>query len=288
MKKFWEKAGWICMTILPAVISLAVQLMMGIALGIFLMVIAMSTPELASDTSAMEQFVTDGAMKYNGMIILVYHILATLGFGLWYYLACGKAKPDNPLPYFKKKALPVTVILAVGLCFFANSFVLVGQYVAPQAIDNYMQLMEAAGLGVDTFAIIASIFLAPVGEELLCRGLTYHYAQRVVANMTNRRIAFWIANTLQAAMFGIMHGNLIQGLYAFLLGLGLGWLRERYHSLYPAMLAHAIVNFLSTFVVGYPLSLLPETFISYLLLMLVSIAVIAAALCIAGKESKQG
>lgn len=285
MNKFWKKTGWTCLTILPCIISLVIQLLIGVVLGIILGVIISMTPELINDTATAEQFFLESTTKYNGIIIFAYHLITVPAFGLWYYLGCGRPKPTNPLPHFKKKALPVTILLSISLCFFANAFVLLGQYVAPAAIESYMELIEAAGLGVDTFAIIASILLAPIGEELLCRGITYHYAKKIVADMNNRRVAFWIANALQAIMFGVMHANLIQGLYAFLLGLGLGWLRERYNSLYPAMLAHAIINFSSTYVVGYPISLLPENIVSYLLLMAASIAVIGAAIHM-GKDSE--
>ncbi|MBO5337993.1 MAG: CPBP family intramembrane metalloprotease [Lachnospiraceae bacterium] len=285
MKNFWKKTGWTCLTILPGIVSLVTQILMGVVLVIILGIIVAMTPELMADAAAAEQFYMDGATKYNGILIFAYHLISIPAFGLWYYLGCGRPKATNPLPYFKEKALPVTILLSISLCFFANAFVLVGQYVAPAAIESYMELMEAAGLGVDAFAIFASIFLAPIGEEIVCRGITYHYAKKIVADMNNRRVAFWIANALQAVMFGVMHANLIQGLYAFLLGLGLGWLRERYNSLYPAMLAHAIINFSSTYVVGYPISLLPENIVSYLILMVASIAVIGAAIYM-GKESE--
>ncbi len=279
MKNFWKKFGWVCLTILPTLISLIAQIGMGvIMLFIISFMNAAEVTTMSSDPLALTEYLLAEYAKSAGVGIFCYHIVALIGFGIWYYFGCGKPKMTNPVKTFKGKCLPATVILALGLCFFANAFVLVGQFVAPAAIESYMELMEAAGLGVDTFSILASIILAPIGEEILCRGLTYHYAKKVVAGMNNRTVAFWIANTLQALMFGIMHANLIQGLYAFILGLGLGWLRERYNSLYPAMLAHFVINFSSTYIVGYPISLLPETLVSYLILMVVSIAVTAVGI----------
>ena len=57
---------------------------------------------------------------------------------------------------------------------------------------------------------VYTIILAPVGEELVFRGLTYRFARKA--------LPFWGANILQAALFGVMHLNLFQGLYAFFLG----------------------------------------------------------------------
>lgn len=287
MKKFWRRTGWTLMSFLPVLISIIVQLILGAVLAVILTFIGMA--ELGTDptdAAMMEElmnYVLEENTKYSGIMIFGYHILATLGFGLWYYFGCGRPKVTNPLKAFKGKCLPTVIIFSFGLCLFANSFVLIGQYVAPEAIEAYMELMEVAGLGVDIFAILASILLAPIGEEILCRGLTYHYAQRAFNDMPNRKVAFWIANSIQAIGFGIMHMNLIQGLYAFVLGLGLGWLRERYKSLYPAMLAHFVINFSSTYIIGYLLEPIPESFLSAILIMVVSIVLCAAGLLI-GKE----
>lgn len=286
MKNFWKKFGWTCLTILPTLISILAQLGLGILLSIVFTVIGMlqqgGTAE--PDMELLNAFVMEQATKYSGALIFFYHIIAIIGFGIWFYFGCGRPKFTNPFKTLRGKCAPATILTAFGLCLFANAFVLVGQYIAPAAIEAYMELMEAAGLGVDTFAILASIILAPIGEEILCRGLTWHYAEKIVADMKNRTAAFWIVNCLQALMFGVMHMNLIQGMYAFILGLGIGWLRKRYNSLYPAILAHFVVNFSSTYIVGYPISMLPETCLSYVLLMVVSIVIIGVGILLAKEK----
>ena len=268
------------MTILPLICSLAMQLLVGIMANIIISVAAVMQLGPDADQAALTDYVLEAATKYSGTSIFVYHIIALVLFGIWYYFGCGRPKMTNPVKSFRNRCLPVTVILAAGLCLFANAFVLVGQYVMPDVIEAYAEMVEASGLGVDTFAIIASVILAPIGEEILCRGLCFHYADKVVFGMKNRCVAFWIANTLQALMFGIMPFNWVQGTYAFFLGLGLGWLRKHYKSLYPAILAHAIVNFSSTYLVDYPLSLLPENPVSYSILMVFSLALCALAVLI--------
>lgn len=290
MKKFWRRTGWTLMSFLPVLISIIAQLAVGVVYMIILMVKIMLEQGIDPTNAAMMESLTNSAVEAytqaSGVLIFVYHIFATLGFGLWYYFGCGKPKITNPLKAFKGKCLPTVVIFSFGLCLFANAFVLIGQYVAPEAIEAYMELMEAAGLGVDTFAILASVLLAPIGEEILCRGLNFYYAKRAFNDMANRKAAFWIANSIQAIGFGIMHLNWVQGLYAFILGLGIGWLRERYNSLYPAMLAHFVVNFSSTYIIGYILEPIPESFLSAVLVMVVSIVLCALGLFI-GKKEKQ-
>ena len=49
---------------------------------------------------------------------------------------------------------------------------------------------------------------------------------------------FWAANILQALYFGIIHGNLVQGGYAFLAGMVLGYLVKRNGTLAAGILCH--------------------------------------------------
>ena len=54
-------------------------------------------------------------------------------------------------------------------------------------------------------------------------------------------------NGVQAALFGIMHLNLVQGAYAFLVGLICGYLALKYKTLVASMLFHLCFNAYSAF-----------------------------------------
>lgn len=261
------------MTILPMVVSLATQILITVAVMVVIAMTVGVREALLGVTSPylLEQEVLDAVMGSMTMILLLYHVLALVGFGVWYYLGCGRPKPGKPGRVFSGRALPVTILIGLFMCISATAFLSAAQYIVPDMIEQYEEMMELAGLGTDFLAILASVLIAPIGEELLCRGLTFHYAWKVVEGMPNRRAAFWIANTFQALMFGIMHGNLVQGSYAFAMGLGLGWLRWRYNSLYPSMLAHFIVNFSSTVFIGLLFYVIPESFPVYIFVTLCGI-----------------
>jgi hypothetical protein len=80
--------------------------------------------------------------------------------------------------------------------------------------------------------------LAPIGEELMFRGVTMRQARKAVP--------FWAANLLQAFLFGVFHLNWIQGIYAFALGLVLGVVCEKGGSIYYSLLFHILFNFWGT------------------------------------------
>lgn len=81
------------------------------------------------------------------------------------------------------------------------------------------------------FAVLPGIL-----EELLFRG----YFLRVLRPYGGR---FAIVTT--ALLFGLMHGNILQIPFAFLVGLACGWLALRTGRVWPAMLLHFLNNFMA-------------------------------------------
>ncbi len=84
--------------------------------------------------------------------------------------------------------------------------------------------------------ILATCILTPILEELLYRGVVYG------------RIKEWLGVTpailLSALLFGLMHFNLVQFVYAGVLGVLLACIMERY-SLLAAILAHSAANLMA-------------------------------------------
>lgn len=266
------------MTILPVAVSFVVQFVVVFAAIIMIDVLVTIAAGVkgVQDTITINRMMMDLEAVAQPLILFIYHTVALGLFGLWYYFGCGRPKPQKPGKVFSGKAIPVTVFMSLFMCISGTAYLLSAEYVVPDLIHEYEEMIEMSGLGIDPLAIITSIFIAPIGEELLCRGVTFHYANKVVEGMANRRAAFWIANVMQALMFGIMHANLVQGSYAFFVGLGLGWLRQRYHSLYPSMLAHFAFNFSSTFIMGFLFYVIPETLLAYLAVMMIGIGIVVA------------
>lgn len=278
MNVFWKKLGWLSLAASGLFASLILQVTMGLAGGVVSGFIAGIQGSMQGlDEAALAEMISAAVMDGAVWGVLGYHVVSLPVFGLWYYFGCGRRKPVNPFKAIKGRGFLVILVMSLGFCLFANGMVLLEEFLTPSYYEQYLDLMEQAGFGVNPLTIIASVLLAPIGEELLCRGIIFHYAMRAAEGVPNRKLAFWIANGLQAFLFGVMHGNLIQGSYAFLLGMGLGYLRFRFDSLYASMLAHFLINFLSTFVMGMLLFAVPETVLGAVILLGLGAAVIAAA-----------
>ncbi|GAB6166441.1 hypothetical protein JCM19992_24410 [Thermostilla marina] len=90
------------------------------------------------------------------------------------------------------------------------------------------------------WALIAvlTIGVAPgFGEEFLFRGY--------VQTRLSERFGAWPAILLTAFLFGTLHLDIVQGVFAFLMGVYLGLLVEQTDSIWPAVLCHAVNNSLA-------------------------------------------
>ena len=183
------------------------------------------------------------------------------------------------------KSLALLLVIGVSAQFFVGGILEIVELLFPEAMAEYSELMEDTSVGV--FAIVSALsiaVLAPINEEIVCRGVMFEYAMRAMSPGWNaidgaryRAVsarAFWIANALQALAFGVLHMNLIQGSYAFALGVLEGWVFWRTGKLRYAMLLHFALN-ASPYLVEplYPLlSVVPTGLV----------IVLAAVMCAAG------
>ena len=91
-------------------------------------------------------------------------------------------------------------------------------------------------------AFLAVVLMAPIVEELLCRA--------ILIGQFSKFMPKWVAVIVSAAIFGVIHGNLIQGTYAFVCGLLLGAIYLRFRSVTASILFHMGFN-ASSFVLSF-------------------------------------
>lgn len=100
--------------------------------------------------------------------------------------------------------------------------------------ESYEETSEAIFSGGIWIQMLTVGFCGPVAEELIMRGLVY---ERLREMMRPAWAIFW-----SALLFGIFHGNLVQGIYAFFVGLFFAWLMEYFQTIYAPMMAHVSAN----------------------------------------------
>ncbi len=172
--------------------------------------------------------------EYLGEILLVSQLVCLAAGVLWWSLAVGrKVRPRDKAP---RGALWGVLPAGLGLQMTAVGLVWLQSLLWPARVEEYNEMMVQSGMGqLNWQALLATVLLAPLVEEIYCRGLMLYFAGR----LTRR---FWAANLLQALGFAFLHLNWVQGVYAFLCGLVLGALFGRYRRLGYCMLLHGVVN----------------------------------------------
>lgn len=125
------------------------------------------------------------------------------------------------------------VFAGIGACIFANSILNLFS-VHSKGFEEAGTALHHPGLAVQ---ILCAGLLIPLAEEMVFRGMGFC---RVREEMT-----FPAASLITAAYFGLFHGNLEQGIYAFFLGFFLALSLEWSGSLLIPWLVHVSANLLS-------------------------------------------
>lgn len=147
----------------------------------------------------------------------------------------------------RKKVIDALLIMVVGLSLqmvISALLTLIEPFI-PQLMGEYGELMKQI-VATDWISVLALTIMAPVSEEIFFRGVAMEYARRSSTNI-------WLVIVAQALVFGIAHGNWIQGSYAFVIGVILGMICFRVGGLPSSMLAHFAINS-SSFLVGFVLN----------------------------------
>ncbi len=138
----------------------------------------------------------------------------------------------------KKAALwkyPAGVLMALALSLGLNNLIIIGNL--SDMSESYQATMEAFYSSPLVIQIVVLAVMIPVSEELVFRGLLF--------GRLRERAPYMQAALYSAVVFGLMHGNMIQMLYGFILGMMLAYLYEKYGSIKAPIAAHMAMNLLS-------------------------------------------
>lgn len=256
-----KKVGYFFSAFLPIIIATVAQFLATFFLiGCTLMALMIRPPQGDSILDTFSKLMLN--TEYSTYIMLLYAIMCIAFFGLWYYHSLGGNYLPNISRTFSGKQIAGIIILVPGTQFFCSYLVGFVSMIVPKWLEQYEQLIETAGLdsSVTIAMFLYSVILAPFCEELIFRGVTMHLARKA--------LPFWLANLLQAFLFGLFHMNWIQGIYAFAIGLVFGFICEKGGSIYYSILLHMLFNFWGT-VLSKLLEDIPDTsWVGLIILML--------------------
>ena len=234
MNKFGKFLG----CFLPILVALFCQIAISFGFSIVYGIVAgMKMASLGITDAAEQQAYLLESMGSSNVIMLITAIAtaATLIIGALWYRAHKPATDFSLRNVVNGKLLLAMACLGLSLQFLISMCLSAVYPILPQNLaDQYTELMEQLIGGNIWLSLFVTVILAPLAEELLFRGVTMRKAQKIMP--------FMAANVLQAVLFGIYHMNWIQGVYAFVLGMILGFTAEYFHSVWASILLHAFVN----------------------------------------------
>lgn len=129
-------------------------------------------------------------------------------------------------------SVPLTVIMAASSSVGFNILITLTGLLQTSAVYQDVAKQQFGivfGLGAVLFGLIA-----PFAEEIVFRGLVFNRMRRYYSPTA--------AIIVSGVLFGVYHGNIVQGMYGCCMGILLAYTYERMHSFLIPCLFHAVSN----------------------------------------------
>lgn len=133
-----------------------------------------------------------------------------------------------------KKAAGLLAVVGITLCISISLNNIISMSPLVQMSEEYQNASEAFYGSSIWLELLGSALITPFLEELLHRGVVYQRLRNMMGT--------WQSILLSALIFATLHFNIVQFVYAFLLGIILAIFVEKTQKLYPAVLAHMVAN----------------------------------------------
>lgn len=236
MEKKSTKLESILKSIIPSIILMLIQICASLfVMGFYFMKFINSNKFLSYDDFYKKLF---KMVQEFSSLPYIYQLYSILGIILMLCLI--KSKKDFRCNFnisaLKGNMVIYLILLGISLQIFTSYVMNICIIFMPEEGKKYIELMENAGMteNIKLSMILYVAFLGPICEELAFRGLTMYYAQR--------GFSFWTANIIQSVLFGMFHMNVIQGIYAFVLGMAFGYVLNVTGGMLVPIVLHIIFN----------------------------------------------
>lgn len=182
-----------------------------------------------------EQFIKNIVSTIIGYTPL-FIIMSAIG-AFFFYILISKIRKKNlfELCEFNKiSVIEVIDTLLLGISSNVLTIVFISFLPIEKLTPEYEELMESINGGNFIITLLGVGIAGPFIEEVVFRGLIY--------NELKRHMRIMPAVVIQALLFGIYHLNVVQGIYAFLLGIILALALNWTGTIWSSILIHFSFN----------------------------------------------
>lgn len=243
-KAFTYKRGsvWRCMT--PLLIYLIVQNVMSfLVMMVYYMQSGIISMEGLTADELMEKLLTM-TLENQEMLnfaILIFSYAVMLPIFIWMYrkdtrryLLQGE---ENRVPAVPAAFYGFLVLLGAASCISGSNMIyMTGINSSSESYTAAASALYSAGLIPE---IIGVGLISPMAEEFLFRGLVYRRFKEISPSA--------ISMVWASLIFAMLHSNMVQGIYAFVMGMVLCYARERYGSMLAPVVIHIASNLMAIF-----------------------------------------
>lgn len=168
--------------------------------------------------------------------LVEYLFLLGLSYIPVYLMICRLPKVQKSSRELSGKDMVIGLVMAMGLGYLCN--------LAGTVINLLISLVSGTSIWdmnpvtemleeITPSLILYACIIGPFMEELLCREFLLKRA---------RVFGDWTAVVFTSVVFGLMHGNIAQFLYATVIGLVLGYITVKTNRIRYAVLIHMVIN----------------------------------------------
>ncbi|NLM75975.1 MAG: CPBP family intramembrane metalloprotease [Clostridiaceae bacterium] len=134
---------------------------------------------------------------------------------------------------FDIRQIPLFILLGFFLQYLVQGIMII--FKLEEKFPEHARTMQLLFEGGSPIIIILAIVISgPFIEEILFRGLIFNELKNIMPHA--------LAVIIQALIFGLIHGNLLQMSYAFAFGIIIGFIVIWSHSIWPAVITHISIN----------------------------------------------
>ena len=185
--------------------------------------------------------VTELLVGYTYEITVVSAVLTLPFLILFYRMDMKRTKRAGTYKTYEKVPLWQYLLVAgLGFCVCVAGNNLITFSGLMNVSDGYVAVTQALYKGQFWLELFGIGLVVPAVEELIFRGLMYKRFREFLSPV--------LSGVVTSLAFGVFHGNLVQGVYAFLISAALCFVLERYHSFFAPYILHGVANVISVIV----------------------------------------
>lgn len=228
--------AWQC--IYPVGIHFLISLMFGIVYtcaGVFILSFREGMKGKGAKDLVVDEIVQKVTDSYlaNGCYVIMLQALICIPL-FWFLIRGRRKKEENPFGQTRMQGKDYAVLAVVAVCMCISLNMIISAIGLDKLSPGYKDVANTIYSGGILIELIAVGVVVPICEELMFRGLIFEHL--------SYRLSLPLAVLISAVGFGLYHGNLVQFVYATILGIVMALFCRKYESLLAPITIHICAN----------------------------------------------